>query len=289
MISWGTDDVEAKARARWRRDCAQGGGIYTEPSAVDVDADAQTVEISNVSGTLARYTFTRTSKGGLRFRDADADAEAEEERKTAAYHAEMDALAATGVLPITGRPANVTALRRALAVYGLAVLPTMAVGGMMLAARTAIRASLDHADACNKRAVGFAVVMWRCFVCWETSTSQTTFCPFCAAPHDLDDVARDVHRDHFDSRRGVIAEPGDPLVIWYDNDPTADRPAQHAAVLAMLETKGIAPMARAGYSAEGSDADPYTLVHAFKNAPGVADAVTDAVAQSLAVRGAVAS
>jgi hypothetical protein len=76
------------------------------------------------------------------------------------------------------------------------------------------------------------------------------------------DCARDAHENHFPSRRGVwYFEDKDVLVFW-KNNPYANRPTlrdeETAAFCAELAARGIEELAYATYPPEGDEGAGYT-------------------------------
>lgn len=78
-------------------------------------------------------------------------------------------------------------------------------------------------------------------------------------------IVREMHEDHFDSRRGV-GVVDDDVLYFYDNNPYADperRPREHAELHAALLRVGAERVATASYPTDGEDAG-YSIVHIYE-------------------------
>lgn len=79
------------------------------------------------------------------------------------------------------------------------------------------------------------------------------------------DIAREMHEEHFDSHRGSGVVEGQGLLYLYDNHPYADdsqRPREHAEIHALLATKGAMLVASGRWPLDGEDAG-YTVAHVY--------------------------
>jgi len=66
------DDILEKAIARYARDCEAQGAIFQQPStASTIDRRRKRVELANVNGTLARYTYKLDALDRVRFTPED--------------------------------------------------------------------------------------------------------------------------------------------------------------------------------------------------------------------------
>lgn len=66
-------------------------------------------------------------------------------------------------------------------------------------------------------------------------------------------VAMENHEENFQSRRGIGAYVGQPIVYIYDNNPDGRRDERLAAITTKLADLGIHELARASYPSRGVD------------------------------------
>jgi hypothetical protein len=81
------------------------------------------------------------------------------------------------------------------------------------------------------------------------------------------DIAKEMHEEHFDSRRGVGVVDGESLLYFYDNNPYADdagrRDREHAEMHAALARVGAELLATGSYPPEGAEQAGYTVAHVY--------------------------